>query len=517
MQKNFKIIGFAVVASVVTSVLTLFVFSKFSFRNGDYGVQKSGKIPVNYAGYFGDDNGKPLTDFTVPAQTATPAVVHIQTKTKAREIKSNQRRRANPFGDPFGDDFFDDFFGGPQRIPEQQASGSGVIIKDDGFIITNNHVVKDADEISVTLANNKSYKATVIGTDANTDLAVIKIEETNLPYLVYGNSDNVKLGQWVLAIGYPLNLDVTVTAGIISAKNRNIGVNRSEGGAAAPIESFLQTDAAVNKGNSGGALVNTNGELVGINSAIASPTGTYAGYSYAIPVNLVKKVVNDIVKYGMVQRAYLGVSGITAGTKIPTEDKEKIEKEAGIKWDELPEGVVIVDVIEGGAAKKAGLQKGDLITKINDIAIKTMPEMQEQIARFKPGDKVVVTYQRKNKTYTVNCILKNKLNNEAIERTVNIIDKLGGTLEPIDNNTAAKYNVNGGILIKKKGEGLLSKSKLEEGFVIVSVNDLDVTSLDELKQAFQKFQNEKVVYIIGFYLGNDGMYRVPLELNSDKK
>src|SRR5581483_7730371 len=226
--------------------------------------------------------------------------------------------------DLFGDDDpFSDFFGGPRTsiIPEQRASGSGVLISGDGYIVTNNHVVEDADEITVTTANRKTYKGTVIATDKNTDLAVIKIDGTNFPYLVYGNSDDVKLGQWVLAIGYPLNLDVTVTAGIVSAKARSIGINKGDH----PLESFIQTDAAVNPGNSGGALINTAGELIGINSAIASPTGSYAGYSYAIPVNIVKKIVNDLMKYGTVQRAYMGIS-------YPPDDlPEEKKKELGVK------------------------------------------------------------------------------------------------------------------------------------------------------------------------------------------
>jgi serine protease Do len=306
--------------------------------------------------------------------------VHIKTKTKARQVSNNSRQRySNPFADLFGDDM-GDVFGGPRIIPEQRASGSGVLITDDGYIVTNNHVVDGADEINVTLANKKSYKATVVGSDASSDLAVIKVEAKGLPYLVYGNSDDAKLGQWVLAIGYPLNLDVTVTAGIVSAKSRSIGINDRQSNAA--IESFIQTDAAVNPGNSGGALINTNGELIGINSAIASPTGSYAGYSYAIPVNIVKKIVTDIVKFGAVQRAYIGI-------QYPRENlTEEQKKELGTGYKEGEPGVFITDVPTDGAAAAAGLKKGDVVTKVNGVTVLSGPELQEQVTRFKPGDKI---------------------------------------------------------------------------------------------------------------------------------
>ncbi len=519
MKSNFKLVLIIVVVSLLSSTSTFYLLKKFNKNEASF-IQVNGKLPVNYAGYFGEDNnGKPLSDFTVPAETATPAVVHIQTKTKARIVNSQPRqKRFNPFGgDPFGDDFFDDFFGGPQRIPEQQASGSGVIIKNDGYIVTNNHVVKDADEISVTLPNNKSYKATVVGTDASTDLAVLKIDEDNLPYLLFGNSDNAKLGQWVLAIGYPLNLDVTVTAGIISAKNRNIGINQQGDPNGTAIETFIQTDAAVNRGNSGGALVNIRGELVGINSAIVSPSGAFAGYSYAIPSNLVKKVVNDIVKYGIVQRAFLGISAITDPNKIPDEEKAKFKKETGLDIDKAPAGLIILETTEGGAAQKAGLKKGDVITKINDVVVKTMPELQEQIARFKPGDIVKINYVRDGDPKTVSVTLKNKLKNESIEKFTGILEKLGGTLEAIDKNTAQKYNVSGGILVKKRGTGLIGKSKIEDNFVIVTINDIEVPEMDDFKSVIQKFKDEKKVDIIGFYLGDGALYKIPLYLNSDKK
>ena len=307
MNLNFKNVLAIMGISALTTIGSMWSYGKLSKTNSAF--ENDGRLPSNYANFFNGNAPGTTVDFTPAASTASPAVVHIKTKTNAKKIESNQnqKKQRNPFGDLFGDeDMFGDFFGGPRIQPEQRASGSGVLITADGYIVTNNHVVNGADEINVTLTNKKTYKAKVIGVDASSDIAVIKIDASNLPYLVYGNSDEIKLGQWVLAIGYPLSLDVTITAGIISAKNRSIDINSRQSDK--PVESFLQTDAAVNQGNSGGALVNTSGELVGINSAIASPTGSYAGYSYAIPVNIVKKVVTDIVKYGTVQRAYLGIS-----------------------------------------------------------------------------------------------------------------------------------------------------------------------------------------------------------------
>ena len=343
-----------ITVSAVSAIGSVWVYSKLVPKNSSPFVQSAdGKVPVNYAGFFDNATGAgdPI-DFTKAANAAVPAVVHIKTKIPAKKI-SNQlpRSRGNEM-----EDWFNQFFNmpfGPQMQPEQRASGSGVIISEDGYIITNNHVVSDggagvADEVSVTLSNKKTYKARVIGKDASSDIAVLKIDGNGFPFLLYGNSDNVKLGQWVLAIGYPLTLETTVTAGIVSAKGRNIGVNGRQ--SQTPIESFIQTDAAVNQGNSGGALISTDGQLVGINSAIYAPNGTYAGYSFAIPVNLVKKIVNDLIKFGDVKRPYLGISA----------DQDKME--AG-------DGAHIGEVAKDGAAAYSDLKRGDVITKIKDVPI----------------------------------------------------------------------------------------------------------------------------------------------------
>lgn len=494
-----------VAISATTAIASVWAVGKIN-NNRFSGTQDQGKIPANYAGYFGNNNVPANLDFTAPATAATPAVVHIKTKTNAKQITNNLPRQKNPLSDMFGgDDFFDQFFNGPRMniIPEQRASGSGVIISDDGYIITNNHVVNGADEITVTLANKKTYKATVVGTDANTDLAVIKVDATGLPYLIYGNSDEAKLGQWVLAIGYPLNLDVTVTAGIVSAKARNIGIINQNNNAdvKAPVESFIQTDAAVNPGNSGGALINLNGELIGINSAIASQNGSYIGYSYAIPMNIAKKVVNDIIKYGVVQRAYLGLS--YANDNLPDEQR----KEKGIKEGE---GVYVTEVFEGGGAMAAGIKKGDYITKVNGAIVNTSSEMVEQVARLKPGDKANITYNRDGKEYTVSVLLKNKINTTSVVKATSVLDKLGGELATVDKKTAAANDLQGGVIVKKVGDGILKKSRIQEGFIITSVNGVDINTLEEFTNVIKNANG--TIYCIGVYPGFAESYKYPLVL-----
>lgn len=431
--------------------------------------------------------------------------MHIKTRTKAKQVSNNLPRRSNPFGDFFGDDMFGDLFGNQQRvIPEQRASGSGVLISEDGYIVTNNHVIEGADEINITLPNRKSYKGTVIGTDPSSDLAVVKIEGHNFPYLVYGNSDDAKLGQWVLAIGYPLNLDVTVSAGIVSAKSRSIGINSRNGEVKNAVESFIQTDAAVNPGNSGGALINTNGELIGINSAIASGTGYYAGVSYAIPVNIVKKAVADIIKYGTVQRAYIGIS------YAPSEMSDEQKKEAGVKEGD---GVYVLDVPEGGAAKIAGIKKGDFITKVNGVAVTTGPEMVEQVSRYKPGDKITITYTRDGKENTVNLTLKNKAGNADIVKNLSIIDRLGADFENVDSKTAKANEIAGGVVIKKIKEGALKQSRIQEGFIITAINGTTIKNVDDLKAALANIKG--TVYLDGIYPGYTETYRYPVKIEEE--
>jgi len=502
MTMKFKNILAVIFISAITALLSVWGYGKW--MQYDYaGIQEPGKLPVNYAGYFGKDGSVGPVDFTQAAMAATPAVVHIKTRTKAKQTSNNLPKRSNPFGDLFGDgDVFGDLFGngGPRMIPEQRASGSGVIISEDGYIVTNNHVVEGADEISITLPNKKSYTATVVGTDPSTDLAVVKIDAKGLPFLVYGNSDEAKLGQWVLAIGYPLTLDVTVTAGIISAKSRSIGINGSK----TPVESFLQTDAAVNPGNSGGALINTSGALIGINSAIASPTGSYAGYSYAIPVNIVKKVVSDMIKYGTVQRAFLGISYPMEG--LSDEDRKK----EGIKDGD---GVYVIDVTDGGAAKAAGLQKGDFLNKLNGVSVNSGPELQEQIVNYKPGDKVAITYTRDGKEHVANVVMKNKIGNTSVVKTSSMMEKLGADFDNIDKKTAASNEISGGVVVKKIRDGAIKNSRLQEGFIITSINGSEVKNLEDMKAVLSGVKG--TVYLDGIYPGYTESYRYPVKVDEE--
>lgn len=510
---KFKELAFTVAVSAVTALGVVWGYGKYLKSSATFGGQITGVVPSNYSKQtgFNDGNGLPpgAIDFTAPAQAATPAVVHIKTKTNARQISNSlpKTQQRNPFSDLFGDDdMMEQFFGRRNNvIPEQKASGSGVLISEDGFIVTNNHVVAAADEINVTLSNKKTYKAKVIGTDPAYDLAVIKIEAAGLPYLIYGNSDEVKIGQWVLAIGYPLNLETTVTAGIVSAKARSLGLNKDKAGVPG-VESFIQTDAAVNMGNSGGALVNTDGKIVGINSAIASPTGYYSGYSYAIPVNIVKKVVDDIIKFGTVQRAYIGLS------YLPDDVNEEVRKQQNIPLD--VDGVYVTGVPKDGGAYAAGLKPGDILIKLNGVRIMSNAEMQDQVSRYKPGDKITLTYLRDNKEITTNVTLKNKAGNYDVVKNEIATDKLGAELVTLDAKKAKEYGISGGVIVKKiKTDGAIDKqSRMKDGFIILKINNKAVSSVDELKSTVGK---EKDITVSGFYPGYDGLYEYPFSLEDE--
>jgi Do/DeqQ family serine protease len=487
-----------VLLSASTSVLTVWGFNQFN-KDTSYiysNTNDSGKVPVNYAGF----NGVKVAefDFVPAASAAIPATVHIKTKTN-RTVSNNLPRRS-PFGDLFDLDI-DDLFGDRYRSLPQMASGSGAIISEDGYIVTNNHVIDGADEINVTLSNKRSFKAKLIGADPSSDIAVLKIDAKGLPFMIYGNSDEVKIGQWVLAIGYPLNLEATVTAGIISAKGRTLEINRRQSNT--PVESFMQTDAAVNPGNSGGPLVDIEGKLIGINSAIASPTGAYAGYSFTIPVNIVKKIIADIMKYGTVQRAYLGI-------QYPRENlSDEIKEQNGIKDGQ---GVFVLDVPKDGAAYAAGIKKGDIITKINGYPVVSGAEMVGQIATYRPGDKVSITYKRDGKEITTDVTLRNSTGTVDVVKT-SVLDKLGAEFQTLSKEEAKELGVSGGVAIKSIGSrGLLSKVRVQEGFVILKANNKTIQSVDDFRKVLEAADGS--VKVEGIYPGYEGVYNFVLNLNN---
>ncbi len=414
----------------------------------------------------------PSTDFVSVAELSTPAVVHIKTTMRAQT--SNQPQ----FFDPFG------FFDNPM-IPQgpQQATGSGVIITSDGYIATNNHVVENATKIEVVLDDKRTYIAELVGRDPETDLALLKIEEKKLSFLKFGNSDDLKVGEWVVAVGNPFNLTSTVTAGIVSAKGRNINLLRQKGGEYA-IENFIQTDAAVNPGNSGGALVNTSGELIGINTAIASSTGSYTGYSFAIPINLATKILDDLLKYGEVKRALLGVriQDIT----------QELADEKGLK--EL-KGVYIPEVMDDGAGKKGGMKDGDVVLSINDIEVNKSSELQEQISKYYPGDKVKIKVLRDGKAKTLDVTLLSREGKKEITVTANRDEKKveGADIENITRDEKLKLNIRNGVRISKLAKGAFSEAGIPEGFIITAI---DKAPMFTTQDVVKTLENKKGAVLI---------------------
>jgi periplasmic serine protease, Do/DeqQ family len=491
-----RITGIVFIAAI-TSLATLLVAKNYVLPQ--VVIQSTENTPVPSAQFASYTESMPQPQGYVnledAAERSSKAVVHIETKTKARAVE---------FRHPFGDDFFDQFFGGTPRYFQQpqQSSGSGVIVSPNGYVVTNNHVVDNADEVTVVLTNKKRLSAKVLGKDPSTDLAVLKVEESNLPYIAYGNSDDVKLGQWVLAIGYPLTLETTVTAGIVSAKYRNIGINQTKSGSSA-VESFIQTDAAVNPGNSGGALVNARGELIGINSAIASPTGSYAGYSFAIPSNIVKKVVNDIISYGNVQRAYLGVGYIDKKNATP-------EQLSAYKLDKI-DGVYISQVFDGSSAGAAGLKAGDIITKIGDRAVSSGPEMTEQIAQFRPGDQTTITYVRDGKSYTTKINFLNKLGTTSIVKQ-DAAARLGLSLKELTRSESKSLGIQGGILVTDiLSDGVIAKqTRMRKNFIITQVNEKEVNRMIDFEKIVAS--GDKEYQISGIYPNYQGIYNYLIRL-----
>ncbi|XOV92038.1 MAG: Do family serine endopeptidase [Bacteroidota bacterium] len=444
--------------------------------------------PVSFTNSYVFDSA----DFVVPeglnfvyaAKAATPAVVHIRTS-----YTSDMRDQRNPI-----QDFFRDYYG--DREPQQrerQGAGSGVIISEDGYIATNNHVVENATEIEVVLNDNRSFKGEVIGTDPDTDIALIKIDANNLPMMPLGNSESIQVGEWVLAIGNPFAFRSTVTAGIVSAKGRNIGILGSRD-RDTQIESFIQTDAAVNPGNSGGALVNLRGELVGINTAIASPTGAFAGYSFAVPTTLVKKVVSDLRDFGAVQRPLLGIRIQDMSAALAEEHHADVLK-----------GVYVADVNPNSAAEEAGLQKNDVIVAINDKAVTNVAHLQEQVALNRPGDVISVTYIRDGKTYTSKARLKNIFSTTEVVSSSSGVEIEGAKITPVSKNLMDKLGIEGGVQISSLNEGKWKRAGIKENFIITKIDKRDIRTPEDLSSALRVGRGEGVL-IEGLYPNGEKAY-----------
>lgn len=481
-KKNFwKIVTLIVIAIAASVTTTSIMVNSITKKNNAKHTQSTYQIPSSYAN-FTNVSSAMETDFTLAAELSVNAVVHVKTKT---QVKQSMYIR---------DPFFEFFFGQPRsrneqrEIPMQQGAGSGVIITNDGYIVTNNHVVSEANEIEVVLNDKRTFTATVVGTDPSTDIALIKIDANDLPIIAFGNSDELKVGEWVLAVGNPFNLTSTVTAGIVSAKARNINILNAE----MKIESFIQTDAAVNPGNSGGALVNTRGELVGINTAIASQTGSFAGYSFAIPSSIVSKVVSDIRQYGVVQRAVLGVEIRDINNEFAKEKNLKSMK-----------GAYVVNVVKNSAAEKAGIKSGDVITNVNGVNVKSVTELQEQIGRYRPGDIISIELMRNNSTQKLQVELKNRQGSTEIVSSEPAQDFLGAKFKEIDKKVRESLRLDYGIQVESVSKGKFQSNGVRAGYIILKVNNQNVRSIEDIQRtiefAMNKDDKEKVLFLTGIY------------------
>lgn len=427
-----------------------------------------------------------LVDLTHAAESSVNSVVYIK-------VTAGGKTQTVTTYDPF-EDIFGDFFGFPGRgngrgqqrqiqTPKRQSAGSGVIISKDGYIVTNNHVVKDADEIMVKLNDNREFNGRIIGLDETTDLALIKVEAKDLPAITIGNSDDLRLGQWVLAVGNPFNLTSTVTAGIVSAKARSLGAN--------DIESFIQTDAAINSGNSGGALVNEKGELVGINAMLYSQTGSYSGYGFAIPTAIMNKVVADLKEFGVVQRALLGVSGMDVTNYLDMEKEKGNDIDLG-----TVKGVYVNSVSEGSAAAEAGLQKGDVVTMVDGKEVSKMAELQEVLSKHRPGDKVGVKYVRNKKTHSVNVTLRNLQGNTTVLKEIDV-DDFGVHLVPLTDKDKEMYGVQYGLVVNNIKRGKLQSAGMSKGMVILMVNDQRMNTVEDWENVVKNANksNDRTLWI----------------------
>ena len=470
--KNLLLCVIVVAVSIVAATITsLKIIDGVKLSEADTQAEK----PTFLTRTVSYDGGLQRIDLTDAADKSVHAVVHI------KSTQNSKTKTVRRMPDIY-DFFFGDGMGREQTIRTQPrvGFGSGVILSKDGYIVTNNHVIADADEITVTLNDNRTLPARLVGTDENTDLALIKVEsDTDLEYLPVGDSDALKIGEWVLAVGNPFNLTSTVTAGIVSAKARSLGVYN--GG----IESFIQTDAAINQGNSGGALVNARGELVGINAVLSSPTGSYAGYGFAIPVSIMTKVVSDLKEFGTVQRAVLGIIGGTVTSDLSQ------EKDLG-----TVEGVYVSELVADGAAQAAGIEVGDVIVGVDGKKVKTMAEMQEELAKHLPGDKIDVKLLRDKKEKNINVELKNVQGNTNVVKNVDL-DILGAEFKELSDKEKKQYNIGYGLKVVDIHDGLFQQFGLKKGIVITKVNSMPVKTVDDLQKIVKQANSssEQVLFI----------------------
>ncbi len=492
-----------VILIIFISAVTCVATYRYVIKVGDGGDQQGSSQPMlseaNAYG-FNDTAYQPSSlvstdkpDLVQAAEKSVLAVVHIK-------VEGERSIQGGGMIDPF-----EFFFGGRRGTPQMQtqpvvAFGSGVIISSDGYIMTNNHVIESGEKISVTLNDNRSLPAKLVGTDPTTDIALLKIEGKDFPTIPFGNSDNIHLGEWVLAVGNPFNLTGTVTAGIISAKSRSTAQNTSGG---LKVEAFIQTDAAVNSGNSGGALVNAQGELIGINTMIYSQTGNYAGYSFAVPINLAAKVVADIKQYGSVQRALLGVSGLNVNAELAKEKDLKVNQ-----------GVWVGDFAEISAAFAAGMEKGDVIISLNNHKIEDFAQLQEQIGRFRPGDKVNVRVNRKGKELDFVVTLKNQEGGKGVIKATKLSSKLGAEFEQLEAKQMRSYGLSYGLQVKKLSKGLLQTAGVKEGFIVLTANDRPIRSLKDLEKIMMmsKQNKQNILYLRGFYPNTGDVVGYPISI-----
>ncbi len=478
-----KRIGIIFLAALLGGIISLGINNIFWSQQSDPGeaghFNSLDRPPSGLASYTSNIPAS-TPDFTVIAENSVNTVVHIRTEYVRRTSLYDE---FFGFGDPFRDFFF-----GPRRPQQERAvvgSGSGVIVKEDGYIITNNHVVQEADKIEVTLNDNRIFDAVIVGKDPTTDLALIKIDAEGLPTAVFGNSDNVRVGEWVLAVGNPFNLTSTVTAGIVSARGRHINIL----GGGTAIESFIQTDAAVNRGNSGGALVNSRGKLIGINAAIASSTGTFQGYSFAIPSNIAKKVMDDLLEFGEIQRGFLGIEI----TELNSREAEELELD-------YFRGAYVHSVQSGGAADKAGIKEGDLIIGIDEHEIRNPSDLLETVGRKRPGDEVTIKYQRNGKNRETIAVLQNIHGEIAFiepgEQSVD--DLLGATFESVTREEKKRLGIDNGVKIASLGAGKLRRAGVREGFIITYIDKKPVESARDISKILRNREGEGVL-IEGVY------------------